>query len=166
MRSNLTLRHNANFLELYEADHDAIGRVLKAHLVIESFINDFLVSHYGLEDLQALRLGFYQKALLLPSKGSAAAFTRPGILQLNALRNKFGHSLNHEIQQHEISAIYEALNVARSGMQFETALDAIEAFAPVACAFLSVPPKHLQELFVAAFSKVHSYLPEAVLHEE
>lgn len=159
-------RHNGTFLKLYEADHDAIGRVLKTHLVIENFINDFLVSHYELEDLQALRLGFYQKALLLPSKGSAAAFIRPGILQLNAVRNKFGHSLNHEIQQHEISAIYEALNVARSGVQFKTALDAIEAFAPIACAFLSVPPKHLQDLFVSAFSKVHSHLPETVLHEE
>jgi hypothetical protein len=155
-------RHNNRFLELASADHDAIGRVLRAHLVIESFLDTFLRIQYDLESLEQLRLSFYQKALLLPAAGSSAAFVRPGILQLNALRNKFGHELNHQIGQHEVSAIYAVLQVARAHVVFESPLDAIEAFAPIACAFLSVPPPHLQALFMEAFSKVKSYVPETV----
>jgi hypothetical protein len=30
-------RHNARFLELAATDHDAIGRVLRAHLIVENF---------------------------------------------------------------------------------------------------------------------------------
>lgn len=151
---------NERFLELAAADHDMIGRVLKAHLVIESFLGEFLMAHYRIEDLSELRLTFAQKAKLLPQSKSSAAFVRPGIIQLNAVRNKFGHRLNHIIQSHEISAIYEVLQVARSGVQFASQVDAIEAFAPIACAFLTVPPPDLQQLFMEAFAHVHSYEPE------
>lgn len=153
-------RHNQRFLQLAAADHDIIGRVLRAHLVIESFLDSFLITFYGIEDLPELKLSFVQKAKLLPSRHSSAAFVRPGILQINAVRNKFGHRLNHEVERHEISALLEALNVARPGIEFETPISAIEAFAPVACAFMSVPPAQLQQLFMEAFANVRSYNPE------
>lgn len=158
-------RHNRRFLKLAGADHDAIGRVLRAHLVVESFLDAFLCTYYDLENFEQMRLSFCQKALLLPARGSSAAFVRPGILQLNCVRNKFGHELNRQIARHEVSAVYEALQVAREGAVFESPLDAIEAFAPVACAFLSVPPPHLQELFMEAFAAVKSHLPEMVAIE-
>jgi hypothetical protein len=133
--------------------------VLRAHLVIESFLGEFLVAHYGNDEIDELRLTFAQKAKLLPQSKSSAACVRPGIIQLNAVRNKFGHRLNHKIESHEISAIYEVLRVARSGVNFASPVDAIEAFAPVACAFLSVPPAELQQLFMEAFAHVRSYEP-------
>jgi hypothetical protein len=153
-------RHNQRFLQLAAADHDAIGRILRAHLVIESFLDTFLTTLYGIEDFSELKLSFFQKAKLLPSQRSSAAFVRPGILQINAVRNKFGHRLNHDVQGHEISAVHEALRVARPGINFEAPISAIEAFAPVACAFLSVPPAQLQQLFMEAFANVRSYNPE------
>lgn len=153
-------RQNERFLALAAADHDTIGRVLRTHLVIESFLGDFLMAHYGIEDLGELRLTFSQKAKLLPQSKSSAAFVRPGIIQLNAVRNKFGHRLNHRIEDHEISAIYEVLQVARSGVQFASQVEAVEAFSPIACAFLTVPPPDLQQMFVEAFSRVRSYEPE------
>lgn len=151
---------NDRFLALASTDHDTIGRVLKAHLVVEIFINDFLKAHYGIDDLEELRLSFVQKAKLLPKSKSSAAFIRPGILQLNSVRNKFGHRLNHQIENHEISAIYEVLQVARTGVHFASEIEAIEAFAPIACAFLKVPPPELQQLFMDAFANVRSYEPE------
>jgi hypothetical protein len=148
--------HNQRFLQLANADHDVIGRVLKAHLVVESFLNSFLSTHYGISDLADVKLSFYQKAKLLPDGASSTAFVKPGILQLNTVRNKFGHRLDFEIQRNEVSAIYQALLVARSGSEFPSPVDAIEAFCPVACAFLSVPPPHLQRLFMEAFAHVHT----------
>lgn len=153
-------RQNARYLALASTDHDSIGRVLRIHLVIESFIEDFLAQFYGIEGVRSLRLSFYQKASLLPSQHSSAAFVRPGIIQLNALRNKFGHSLDHKTEQHEISAIYEVLRVARRATAFPDSISAIEAFGPVACAFLSVPPANLSAVFVKAFAEIRSFDPE------
>lgn len=155
-------RHNARYLKLSEADHDAIGRVLRAHLIIESFMNSFLSSSLGLEDLEDLRLSFQQKAKLLPAGRSSAAFVRPGILQVNSVRNKFGHRLNHVVEMHEISAVREALTLARPNSKFADAVKAIEAFAPVACAFLSVPPKELQSIFVEAFAHIRTQTPDSI----
>lgn len=152
-------RHNERFLALAEANHETIGRVLRAHLVIESFLGDFLVAHYGIDEIDGLRLTFAQKAKLLPQTKSSAAFIRPGIIQLNSVRNKFGHRLNHTIEGHEISAIYEVLQVARPDVSFASPVETIETFAPVACAFLAVPPPELQQLFMEAFAHVRSYEP-------
>lgn len=154
-------RHNERFLALAAADHDAIGRVLRAHLVIENFLDTYLTATFEVENLDEVRLTFAQKAKLLPSRNSSAAFVRPGIIQLNTVRNRFGHQINHEIQPHEISAILQALEIARPGKSFASPVEVIEAFSPVACAFLSVPPRHLQRLFMEAFAHVHSHTPSA-----
>jgi hypothetical protein len=154
-------RHNERFLALAAADHDASGRVLRVHLIVENFLDTYLSETFGIENIEEIRLTFAQKSKLLPSKNSSAAFVRPGIIQLNAVRNKFGHRINHEIQHNEISAILQALEVARPGNSFASLVEAIEAFAPVACAFLSVPPRHLQNLFMEAFSHVQSHTPAA-----
>lgn len=156
-------RHNERFLELASTDHDAIGRVLRSHLVVEHFLNSYLAAHYDIDEFDELRLSFFQKAKLLPSRNTSAAYVRPGILQLNSVRNKFGHQTNHRIDGHEISAILQVLGVARSGTKFENSVEAIEAFAPVACAFLSLPDPPLRKLFAEAFANVRSYTPESVV---
>lgn len=152
-------RHNARFLKLTSTNHDAIGRVLRAHLVIESFLDSFLSQQLGIENIEHIKLSFFQKANLLPTKEASAAFVKPGIIQLNRIRNKFGHTLEPEIENHEIGSIYTVLDVARSGEHFDNPVEAIEAFAPIACAFLAVPPKHLRQLFMEAFAHVKAYEP-------
>jgi hypothetical protein len=147
-------KQNERFLALVAADHNAIGRVLRAHLVIESFLGTFLESRLGIKDVKELRLSFWQKAKLLPDGHQAVSWVKPGIIQVNTVRNKFGHDLNYKIEPHEINTVYEVLNIARKGVQFARPVDAIEAFAPVACAFLTVPPPHLQEMFLQAFAGV------------
>jgi|LGOV01.1.fsa_nt_gb hypothetical protein len=124
-------RHNAKLLALAETDHVPVGRVLRAHLIIENFMNSFIPNFYELDDFGELRLTFAQKAKMLPQRMSSAAFVRPGIIQLNAVRNKYGHRLNHTVEFGELGAIMEVLSVARSGTSFETPINAIEAFVPI-----------------------------------
>lgn len=152
-------RHNERFLKLLSVDHEPIGRILRAHLVIENFLDTFLTNFYDIEGFDDLRLTFTQKAKLLPSRRSSAAFVRPGIIQLNTIRNKFGHEIEHSIENHDLSAMHEVLRHARPSVKFTSQIEAIEAFAAVACAFLSIPPKHLQELFMKAFAHVRSFNP-------
>lgn len=152
-------RHNERFLKLLAVDHEPIGRILRAHLVIENFLDAFLTNFYQIEDFDDLRLTFAQKAKLLPSSRSSAAFVRPGIIQLNAVRNKFGHKIDHSLEHHNLSAIYEVLRHTRPNVGFSSKIEAIEGFAAVACAFLSVPPLHLQKPFLEAFADVRSFNP-------
>ncbi|WP_153769259.1 hypothetical protein [Labrenzia sp. CE80] len=149
-------RHNDRFLELAATDHDFIGRVLRAHLVVENFLNSYLEQTFGFDDFDGLRLTFAQKAKMLPSAKVSAAFVRPGIIQLNKVRNKFGHTLSHVIEFGEINAMTDILSIARPNTTFEQPIEAIEAFAPIACAFLSNPPMHLQNVFVEAFKSIQT----------
>ncbi|WP_149898486.1 hypothetical protein [Rhizobium rhizogenes] len=148
------LHHNTRFLELAATDHDILGRVLRSHLVVENFLNSYLQATFGFDDLDDLRLSFAQKAKMLPSAQASAAFIRPGVIQLNKIRNKFGHTLTHAIELAEINLITQILDIARPSTTFAEPIEAIEAFAPIACAFLSVPPKHLEEAFLEAFKTV------------
>ena len=149
-------RQNERYLAMASTDHEGVGRVLRAHLIIESFLNSYLVDMFRFDDFDDLRLSFSQKAKMLPQSKVGAAWVRPGIIQLNAVRNKYGHQLDHTVNFPDISAIMEVLAVSRSGQEFTTPIDAIEAFAPVACAFLAVPPQHLSDAFAQAFSYVHT----------
>jgi hypothetical protein len=134
------------------ADHDDLGRVLKCHLVLEHYLDRFLSQQ--IPTIEEARLSFVQKARLLPTARSAAAFVRPGIIQLNAIRNRFAHSLMGHINNLELGPISVILEAARPGLAFQSPVDAIEAFTTVACTFLIVPPPDLQAVFMEAFSEL------------
>ena len=139
---------------LVAQDHDLLGRVLKCHLVVEHYLNRFLTEHYDISGIDEVRLSFFQKAKLLPDSESSAAFVKPGIVELNAIRNKFGHRLNAVIGNRDLTAINAVLRVARRGARFSAAVERIEAFTTVACTFLIVPPPKLRQVFVDAFAEV------------
>jgi len=147
-------QENAKFIALMEKPHDTLGRLLKCHLILEHYLNRFLTEHFGIEEVEEAKLGFFNKAMMLPMKASSAAFVKPGILKLNSLRNKAGHRLGVDIGFEDLGPINEVLGIARAGTQFTTPIDAIEAFTTVACTWLIVPPQEHQQLFTEAFSEI------------
>jgi hypothetical protein len=122
------------------ADHNAIGRVLRVHLVIEQYMNQHISLTYKIDNLEDLRLSFAQKAKLLKDDFSPAAFVKAAILNVNAVRNKFSHTLTPKIEWGEVNNVTNVLKIARKGAVYAEPIDAIEAFAPVACAFLIDSP--------------------------
>lgn len=145
---------NARFIELMSRPHDVVGRLLKCHLVVEHYLDCFLSEHFGIEDVESAKLGFFNKAMLLPTKATSAAFVKPGIIKLNTLRNRVGHNLDSDITFGDLGQISDVLATARAGVKFGEPIEAIEAFTTVACTWLIVPPKEHQQLFVDAFSEV------------
>nr|WP_100548124.1 MULTISPECIES: hypothetical protein [unclassified Pseudomonas] len=147
-------QENERFVALFAHDHDLLGRILKCHLIVEHYLDRYLSEKLGLQHLEDARLTFAQKARLLPTAGSAASFVKPGILRLNAIRNRFGHNLRADVHPGELGAINEVLEVARRGVEFPGAVERIEAFTTVACTWLVVPPAHLEQVFADAFAQV------------
>lgn len=146
---------NERFKALMGRPHDTLGKILKCHLVVENYLDRFLTAHYKLDDIEKIRLSFYQKAQLLPNCGEAAAFAKPGVVALNVIRNRFGHNIDAEIRPDDLNSIHRILRVSRPKINFGEPIEAIEAFTTVACSFLIVPPPELQGLFIEAFSKIN-----------
>jgi hypothetical protein len=148
----------ARFDAAFSADHNTIGRVLKVHLVIEQYLNEHIRAKYKIENLEELRLSFAQKTLLLKDDLSPAAWVKGAIQNVNAVRNKFSHTLTPRIEWGAINNVIDVLKIARKGIIYKDPIDAIEAFAPVACAFLIEAPSskrtHLEQLFKAGKIKV------------
>ena len=128
------------FEKAFSADHNAIGRVLKVHLVIEQYLNEHIREKYKIHNLEELRLSFAQKTLLLKDDLSPAAWVKGAIQNVNTIRNKFSHTLTPKIEWGAINNVIDVLKIARKGITYKEPIDAIEAFAPVACAFLIEAP--------------------------
>jgi hypothetical protein len=148
----------ARFDAAFSADHNAIGRVLKVHLVIEQYLNEHIKAKYKIQNLEELRLSFTQKTLLLKDDLSPAAWVKSAIQNVNTVRNKFSHTLTPKIEWGAINNVIDVLKIARKGVVYKEPIDAIEAFAPVACAFLIEAPSstriHLEQLLKAGKIKV------------
>jgi len=78
----------------------------------------------------------------------------PVCLQLNSIRNRFGHTLKPELSIEDLGAINEVLTIGRKGVEFSNAIDAIEAFTTIACAFLTVHRAEIQQIFIDAFAEI------------
>ena len=148
------MSENAKFLKLMDKSSETIGRILKCHLIVENYLDRFLTTHYGIENYSNIHFSFYIKALMLPSKSSSAAFVKPGIIELNSIRNNYAHNLSTDISFRNNSPILEVLSIARPNKVFEKPIEAIEAFTTIACTWLIIPPPNLQKLFSVAFSKI------------
>ncbi len=145
---------NERFKALLSREHDELGRILKSHLIIESYMDRFLTGHYGIDNFDSVRLTFAQKAKLLPTAANAVAFVKPGIQKLNAIRNKFGHRIDANVSMNDLGPINDIVSAIRPTAEFESPVDKIEAFTTIACTWLIITPPELQELFVEAFANV------------
>jgi hypothetical protein len=147
---------NERFKALMAGEHDALGRVLKCHLIVEHYMDQFLEQHFHLEHLAEAKLTFFQKATLLPTRGTTAAVVKPGILKLNWVRNQYGHNLAVEIDQNKMRVIDDLLAIMRPDTVFESLADRIEAFTTVACVCLLEAPPGIARRFQEAFADFHS----------
>ena len=151
-------KENEHFKSLIAENSEFIGKILQCHLIIEFYLDRFISNHYSIDDIEKLRMTFYQKSLLLPDKASAAAFIKPGIIELNKVRNKYAHDLGYVVTYKDITVIKDIIGVGNPRQTFDKPIDLIEYFTTMACAWLIMPPKELQDVFVKAFANlvVHS----------
>ena len=144
---------NQKFIALMESPSDLMGRILKSHLVVEHYLEEYLSKEYDLQNVASAKLTFFQKVSLIHNQGKAASFVKPGILELNKIRNRFSHNLRANFSDSDIPGIIEVLKLSRPTLQANT-MAKIEAFVTVACTFLIVSPPEIEKLFKEAFSNV------------
>lgn len=148
---------NEKFIALLRRDHDGIGRVLKAHLILEHYLTNYLSRCLDIENIDSIRLTFAQKIELLPSTGSAVSVIKLGIKRLNKIRNMLAHRLDVDLEEVDLNAMNEVINLFRPTALFKNNIERIDAFMTIAVTFLILPPPELQQAFAEAFSRVHAY---------
>jgi hypothetical protein len=95
-----------SFNAIWDQDAGRIGRVLRAHLAVEHFLETYLAFiNPHLPPLENVRLTFNQKLELLPENEPSISFLKPGLRKLNSIRNRMAHRLQVEISEEDRAAI-------------------------------------------------------------
>lgn len=150
-------QQNEYFKSLLNTDHDILGRVLKFHLIVEHYLTNYLQNKFIDLDFSNARLSFSQKIKLISQRDTRAAFVKPGIIELNRIRNKFGHNLRAELTLNDQKEMLKVLKIARKSNSYEEPLDVINDFATVASTFLIVNPEEIDVLFQEIFESLQSH---------
>jgi hypothetical protein len=150
-------RHNEYFKSLIYSEHDTLGQVLKHHLVVESYLTNYLILSYKNLDFETAKLSFAQKANLISVRDTRVAFVKPGIIELNRIRNKFAHNLKAELSLNSMDEMLKVLKIARKGKEYKDPLEVIIDFSTVASTFLIVNTEEIDLLFQEIFDAIRNH---------
>jgi hypothetical protein len=146
---------NTRFTSLFARDHDAIGRVLKHHLILESYMTRHLEAVSPTHAWRDARLGFARKVELLPKENQQIQFLLPGIREVNAIRNMFSHEIDATPSLDSVKQCLRVLEISHPyfNKTYTHAIDVVEDFTATACLWLSVD-KEVELIFKEAHSRV------------
>ncbi len=147
-----------NVLSAFQRDHDPIGRVLKCHLILETYM-DSCISHLNNDQLSFDNnsLRYIQKVDLLEAKLDGMDSYFKGIRSLNTIRNRFAHNLSYEITLNDIKSMKVYAEIYKRE-RIEDPIRLIEEFTIVACALLQ---NETVEKF-AGLSKLYAAMAKAM----
>jgi hypothetical protein len=141
--------------QLFSRDHDAIGRILKHHLILENYITRHLEALSPRHDWRNARLRFAQKIALLPKDNPQIQYLIPGIREINDARNVFGHRIEARLSMDSVKACLDVLELAHPyfNKSYTDPIDVIQDFTQHACASLFLD-KEVQQIFKEAHARV------------
>ncbi|WP_421805779.1 hypothetical protein [Flagellimonas sp.] len=142
--------HAEKLNALLAQNHNEIGLVLKIHLIVEHYLTSSLSRTFQLDEIDKVRLSFSQKVKLIPKSDIAGIWLKPGIIELNKLRNEYAHNLNAELKFDDLVEIKKIVSISRdiSHNSFETLLN---DFAIICGSFLGKSNPKITKLFKEAF---------------
>ena len=115
---------NTEFLHLWQNRGNSIGRIVKSHLLLEHYLNEYLrVIHPSIKNIDALKLSFKQKLNMLELPGDMIHYIGPVLDVINRLRNRLVHSLDIELKDDEIEPIRKLLAFTRQQSNYNADLD-------------------------------------------
>lgn len=121
----------------WNQDVEAIGRILRAHLFVEHFVTECLISfNPSLGDFEKARLTFAQKLVLIESHSPELQEIAVGIRRLNKIRNQLAHNLEACVTEQDKEVLlsvktFRALREALAAPEkpSENSMDVLEDFA-------------------------------------
>lgn len=91
---------------LWNQNTEMIGRILRCHLFVEHFMNEYLSTKLPGINLDDVRLTFAQKVALIGTNVTPViSALLPGIRRLNSIRNRLAHTLKGQILTEDVDAL-------------------------------------------------------------
>ena len=125
------LAFNTKIIQLLDKETDELGRVLKCHLIIEYYIDNYLnVAYPTVQNWNNIRLSFSQKLELIQTPKTIFSYYYSAIKNLNSIRNKFSHKLNYTINSEDYKDIERIMRVWNTALNkpLQSGIDLIEEF--------------------------------------
>lgn len=106
------LAFNDKIIDLLNSTGDELGVVLKCHLIIEHYIDEFLIIAYPtIENFDKIRMTFSQKLELINNSRTILGMSYQAIKSLNAVRNRFSHRLGYKIKESDYVEIKKLMKI-------------------------------------------------------
>lgn len=83
--------------------------ILRAHLILETYLDDFIVNFFKKGDLILKKMSFYQKITIIEATGEVDINLLATINKMNEIRNKFAHNLKYQITSDDINGLSNLL---------------------------------------------------------
>lgn len=154
----------AKINEKWNQDVDAIGRILRAHLFVEHFITECLVSfNPSLGNIKEARLTFSQKLTLIEDYSEETKELARGIKRLNKIRNQLAHNLSGTVTDQDKESLLSVISfsslrieLAKPEMPSDDNLVVLEDFAKHVGARLSslADPNYLARRYERVFNEL------------
>jgi hypothetical protein len=153
--------------QAWQKDAVLIGRVLRAHLFVEHFVTKFIeTANPRLGSLDEARLTYLQKVHLACSSGGLNQELRPGLIQLNRLRNRFAHQLEYQLTSDDVAQIigvvvFRAFREAGAAPHTPSMspIDIIEEFAKFAATMFQHEWSEFSKLIGKALNTPDQFVP-------
>jgi hypothetical protein len=140
---------NDKILPLLQSKTDEMGLVLKCHLILEYYIDEYLIAaHPTISNFFNARLTFNQKIDLINNTRTVFGMFNPSIKALNTLRNKFSHRLSYEVQNDDLREIVNTMTIwnTAAGKKTPAGTSLILDFTMMMCGFLDSMTKNIKRL--------------------
>ena len=126
--------------KLFARDHEAIGRVLKHHLILEDRVTRHLEAVAPRPDWRRARLRFAQKLDLIPKDQGITDSIVRGIREINGVRNNLGHQIAAQPALQDLRECVRLLGLIHPYFNntYSDALHVIEDFTQLVCGSLPV----------------------------
>jgi hypothetical protein len=130
---------NERYARLVKQDDRQVGTVLRCHLVVEHFLDEYLAAAKpAIPDLPSARLTFAQKLSLAEHPRTFFALVMPGLRCLNRVRNHLAHRLEITDLESEFQPIQDFVTMWRTagGYEVPQGLLAVQDFTLTCCGFM------------------------------
>lgn len=95
----------AEFNAQWNQDINAMGRVLRSHLIVEHYMTAYLQKiNPNLGSIEETKIGFAQKVELIGDSNFLIHELIPGIRRINRVRNRLAHNLSEVVNEDDVRA--------------------------------------------------------------
>lgn len=130
---------NERYMRLVQRDDETVGTILRCHLVVEPFLDEYLAAaNPGIVDFASVRLNFAQKLALADNPRTMFALIMLALRALNRARNQLAHRLDAADMDATIQPIQGFVTMWRTagGYEVPEGLGAVRDFTLTACSFM------------------------------